>query len=373
MALVNKAGFTLIEVIIAITISSMMAVSVFMIFRQMQDSSRRINSIIDLDVEDSVISNQLERDVNGIFVPWMVEDDKKVDSDGDGQKEQAQQADKQKSEQEEKETKEKEAAPKDGVSQKEKKSQKKLIPIKNPLVLVQGGDRLEKLSFITNNPLPVYGMSSDGSTTRAKQCVARVEYTVESSPESPLVYRLYRQESDGLGSNEQKQPMKYLLSDRIKTISVKLYAAKKKEQKKPTATQPAGPNAKVAPGAEEQDASVEDDKLIELTAWDDDVVKSNNELQPNFLPLIVKVSLEVWESRNPSPDDQTRPYDFYYTVYAYASGAIKPTAFEASQQRAAPASQQAEGDRGQLAPNWASRQPGAQQTSESAQQAEGNA
>lgn len=65
----NSSGFTLIEITVALLIGSLLSVSLYQVFQNIQKSVMRMNSVIDLDSPVISFYNQLEQDILGIFTP----------------------------------------------------------------------------------------------------------------------------------------------------------------------------------------------------------------------------------------------------------------------------------------------------------------
>lgn len=67
--MIRKQGFTLIEIIIALLIGSLIIGSLYKILQQIQRGVTMITTVIDLDAPLISLHNQLERDLLGTFVP----------------------------------------------------------------------------------------------------------------------------------------------------------------------------------------------------------------------------------------------------------------------------------------------------------------
>ncbi len=282
----NKPGFTLIEMMVAIVITSILGGMLLTIFLQTQRSVNRINETIDVDFEDSIIYNQLEKDISGIFVPQLFVDDRSSES-----------------------KKEKPAQPGQPPKQAQPpKPKRKLARVKDALVSANEGKSIKNLSFITNNPLQVYGES--------KPRMVRVEYYLEPDENNSKQLKLYRRESNKIEMAEFKDadPRSYQIAAGVKQFSLEFYAAKqpkKKEKKKEDEKKKEG-----------EEARKEVPELVPFAEWNDSTTKENKELYQELLPIFLRVDLELWESSNPD-EDQSRKYTFFYHVFAFDSGVVQ--------------------------------------------------
>jgi len=64
-----KQGFSLIEIMVALLITSLMSISLYQLVRTSGNAVERIRTIIDVDQPLMIFYKQLERDMTGIFVP----------------------------------------------------------------------------------------------------------------------------------------------------------------------------------------------------------------------------------------------------------------------------------------------------------------
>ena len=65
----KRTGFTLLELVIAMAISSILAIALFTSFYQINRSSRLVEQTISIDMRASILENLLEKDISGVFVP----------------------------------------------------------------------------------------------------------------------------------------------------------------------------------------------------------------------------------------------------------------------------------------------------------------
>lgn len=68
----KQSGMTLIELVIAMTISSMLALLLYQTFSQSQKAGFTIDAMLDYEVAMPIMYNQLDKDISSIFVPEQV-------------------------------------------------------------------------------------------------------------------------------------------------------------------------------------------------------------------------------------------------------------------------------------------------------------
>jgi prepilin-type N-terminal cleavage/methylation domain-containing protein len=145
----TQAGFNLIELIIALSITSVLLLSIFGVIRRIQQSVRQVSGTIDKGTVASVFADQLERDVLGMFSPDIVQQELKMPSGKTQIKEQ--------------------------------------IKKWEPVYSVQKSDRGLVWSFITTGGLEV--VTAQGRIL-TQPLVRRVLYKLEPQQESRQLYRL---------------------------------------------------------------------------------------------------------------------------------------------------------------------------------------
>ena len=65
-----RKGFTIIEVVIAIFLASLISLSLFQLLNQVRRAVKRITNVIDVDMPLIGFYNQVEKDVTGMFAPF---------------------------------------------------------------------------------------------------------------------------------------------------------------------------------------------------------------------------------------------------------------------------------------------------------------
>ncbi len=253
-----KPGFTLIEVILATALASVISVTLIFMLQQMNGTLMRVDRISDLHMRASMLQNQMERDITGAFAPT---DFSATDTNGEQKK--------------------------DGPKKIEK--------------IFWGDNTLETLTFITNNPLQSYWGERSG---KAQPKIVRVVYRLVPDTKRANVYTLMRQEGSDLtfesytadSSTNRAYPMiegiKSIQIDYITLIKKESSTADKQEaaQATPAEKTPEEPTQKVEEEFErrtekEWKNNIEDQKppwplipqfiTMQVTLWDDTFKRTN--------------------------------------------------------------------------------------------------
>lgn len=244
-------GFTLIELSIALVISSMLTLLLYESFSQAQRSARNSNSLMDAAMVMPVVYNQLEKDFTAMFVPERVfkdlaEKSKKKDAS--------------------------QPAPQAEGADKEKKKQE---PFKDIFLYTTQEKIFERMSFISTHSLALY----DTVVPHA----VRVLYHLEPLADKPGLFSLVRQETTKLdmplAKFKEEKVRAYDLMRSVKNLKLEFLVPEKepeepaqegKEQKK--ASQPQAPK-----------------KYRTLTTWAGD--GGEGEKKPEYLiPAYINVS-----------------------------------------------------------------------------------
>lgn len=184
------SGFTLIEILVVIFITSFFAPVLLTSLYQFGQFQTRIDNLITIHMRIGITAHQLEKDIMGAFIPMQ--------------------------------------------AQKEKKENKEHKPLEQIFFSVHKDGKLQTLSFISNNPTQVYVGEKVGTI---KPRIVRVHYTMQPEEGQPNSFVLMRQESTELEIEKYKDYKKihaYELLSGIKSLSCTFTACieKKKETKK---------------------------------------------------------------------------------------------------------------------------------------------
>lgn len=167
----HAAGFTLIEITIALLISSMLTLLLYQSFSQAQRSARNSSSVLDAVVMMPIVYNQLEKDFSTIFVPERVfKDLEEKSKKKDGSPQAGMQA-----------------APQVNGADTDKKKKE---PFKDIFVGAVKEKKLELMSFISTHSLALY----DTVVPHA----VRVVYRLVPLIDNPTLFSLVRQETTKL-------------------------------------------------------------------------------------------------------------------------------------------------------------------------------
>lgn len=255
-----KQGFTLIELLVALVISSMIISSLFLVFFQTQRVALTTQNVIDLDTQFSVLNNQLEKDVSGIFVPAQAH----MSPEKVGNKEGAVASDK-------KET---------------------IKPLKNIFFSSNKGELLSELTFITSSPVRVYEHAKNSEVTPR---MVRVYYRLIPDKNRKDLFVLTRQEGTDLDTNRYKPgPTSirgYEIANNIKEITVQYSVPLPKQ---------------------DQDKKDEKARYEVVKEWRDDEAKGTAQKRPK-IPSFITMNITLWNNQK----ENTRTYMFEYPIASF--------------------------------------------------------
>ena len=160
-------GFALIEIILAISISSIIGIALFSGLFQIYNSEEQVAETVSVGRRVAIITERMQKDLTGMFWPKLTQDDSKK-----------------KTEQENGEQEE-----------KQQPTIKKILFSENQQI-AENIESLKELTFITANPLQVYG--------EAKPRATRVIYTLEEEQDLKNSYALFRKGSINLDYKEAR-------------------------------------------------------------------------------------------------------------------------------------------------------------------------
>lgn len=216
-------GFTLIELVVALVIASGLMLALYQTYKQVQNATISLNTIIDIDTPLQTLYDRLSIDIPGIIVPstYLAEVEallKKEDKNEDQKKQ---------------EGADKKEAPKKEAEKKEE-SQKL-----EDVFSYQSSDNSFKLTFITTGGIKSIDTSSPEAKPLTRPSLKRVYYTLEPDKSSPELYRLTWGQTENLQLKlaDGAKLLQYELAWDIKKMSMSffVYEAPKAESKsKPT-------------------------------------------------------------------------------------------------------------------------------------------
>lgn len=260
-----KSGFTLIEIMIATLIASVLSISLFYSYSQTNRMVGFIDDYVEIFDAAILIDQRFSKDVSGAFIPVQAirqKKDDKAKKEPDKKKVDAKQPDVKKSE----------------------KEQNKAPVLKDPFISKNFENNLTMFSFITNNPVrSFWGKQSGGPKTN----VARIVYTLEAdktAPKDKPKFTLYRQEGQDLNlssyTNKESQVERYAVAENVKACKILFIAT------------------------DEHDKTTE---VKEFTDWV--TSKDEKDFRSKIkLPETVVLTISLWNT------DQTRDKEFVLVV-----------------------------------------------------------
>jgi prepilin-type N-terminal cleavage/methylation domain-containing protein len=153
-------GFSLIEVVIGIAISSIISIILFQSFSQTYKTIKTIDNMIFMDRRVCVLQNQLDKDITTIFIPEQLNHEK----------------------------------------------------LERYFYSQNNQKQLKEFTFITTNVLQVYQSASPR--------IVRVTYQLRENKKDSNEYSLFRKESTNLVFGAEKDAIEYELTDYIKDFSI---------------------------------------------------------------------------------------------------------------------------------------------------------
>lgn len=249
-------GFTLIEITIALFISSMLTLLLYQSFSQAQRAARNSSALIDAVTAMPIAYNQLEKDFTTIFVPARVFSDI---ADKAQKKEGA-------------------SSPAQTTASSPEESDKKpKEPFKDIFVSTLQEKNLAQLSFISTHSLALYN-------TVVPHAV-RVLYRLMPTVDNPKIFTLVRQETTTLDMPlkkfKEEKVREYDLMRGVKELRVELLVPEKE------------PEAEQQPGQEKQEQKQtkqeqQPKKYITLDKWEGDSEKGDKKTE-HLIPAYIHV------------------------------------------------------------------------------------
>lgn len=216
----NFSGFTLIELLIGTAISGILLSLLFVTLSQINRTKKNLDNSIRKSSRVSLVHSLTERDLMGAFVPIVPEvpeepeEEKKPEPQKPGEQKKPEEPKKE-------EKKEDKKPPKPKVD--------KIFFSENK------GANIQTLTFISNNPMPVYWSKKAG---KPQPKIVRVVYRLQPDPARRNAFRLMRQEGDDLSYDfydakipaEKQKYRPYEVVDGIKNFSAVYYYVPVKKQ-----------------------------------------------------------------------------------------------------------------------------------------------
>lgn len=250
-----KAGFSLVEVLVAASVASLLSIALFLCWGQIQKSVVKSDNAISITDRILLLQRQFEQDFMGICLPVS---------------------------RPYKKSEEKEAA----SGEKKPKLVERVF-----YATTQTGDSLETLTFLTNNPMQVYWSDRVGG---ARPHIARVQYKLkkdESKKDKKISYTLYRQEKYALDLDDFNKEGKggvrsYALITGIKELKLTYW----QEVQTKTVRQDQGDR-----GENEKENSKIVKDIKKISAWDLEKEKQTKDVFIRPIPTMIKIELNLWD------------------------------------------------------------------------------
>ncbi len=255
-----RSGFTLIELIIGLLISSIILLALYSSFYVTGKVIKASDDIINIDVHIALVAHQLENDFSGIFVPLQLSSTTTTTIAAAPNAKQPAKA-----------------------PEQEKESPQK--EIKDIFISSNKDTSLQLLSFITNNPLQMY--HKEGPTSR----MVRVVYKLVPN-EDKTSFALTRQEATNLDLKDfeikGKQGIRaYELTQNIKSLQV--------EYRYPEPSKPEG--KKETKESNPQDAKPEQQPITfkMVKEWGKENLPAKEKETIPKIPQCINIILELWD------------------------------------------------------------------------------
>lgn len=277
-----KHGFTLIEVLIATAIASLLTVSLFFSFNQINDSVRKASDTIDMLDAALLVDQLLLKDVSGAFIPVQAIPPKETKKKPDAGKKPDDKTDK-----------DKKAPDKGDAATDEQKSKVPLL--KDPFMSKNAAEQMMNIfTFITANPMRVYWGEKTGEPKPA--CV-RVVYSLQEKKDRVKKeprYQLYRQEGTKLDlalyTKTESEFERYLIADNIVSCKLKFIVADEEQEEEKEEN--AGAKKQPAKDAEKKDTKPKIE-IKEFNEWLTDKGKKDVRTRlmlPNTVIMTLRLS-----------------------------------------------------------------------------------
>lgn len=282
-----KQGFSLIELSIGLFLSSLIGTALYNAFFVTNRVVSISDNFITTDVRAALIENQFEKDFAGVIIPDETEivqttTSKKASEDKENQ----------------------------AASQEKKEEQPKKKPTEKIFYAENDkDDRLQLLTFITNNPIKVYEKATN---TSSKSRVVRVVYRLVADEENQQSFTLMRQESHELDfkaydPKATKSIRGFELASGIKSIQFEYMYPVKKEAKQ-----------EFSNSAQGQTQEKQKPEFKKIKNWN---VESKDEKQDQpKIPEFIQCTCEFWDNKH---SEESFIFDFQIMTFAAQTAAKK--------------------------------------------------
>lgn len=275
--IMNKRGFTLIELMVAMFMASIVSLALFTALSQSLNIQKIVDDFLYLTAHEYMIHNQLSIDLMGAFVP--IKGEKAAQSHNSSKKSQNSSA-----------------QPTPTKSAQGSAPEKKEKPLEKVFLGTEKKSMFDTLTFITRNPLIIYWSESSG---HAKAKRARVIYRLEiEEGEKEESYKLTRQEGAELVAkkydSKETNARKQTVATGIKSMQLSyLFSFSQEDQEKKKETQH---NAKEAEKTSQKSNPRSKITFKTINHWNSD---DNNQYKETktAIPDFVQITTELWDKQ----------------------------------------------------------------------------
>lgn len=285
-------GFTLIELIVATLIASMISAVLLTALYQSSNIQASVDSTIDFSERMGIITNLFEKDLAGAFVPKSAVAGAMADKQAGAEKS---------------DNAQKTAEKQSNADQKQEKKKEKKKPIEKIFYSTSKNGMLDTLTFVTNNPLVVF-VGKDVGVVKPK--AVRVQYKLKQEDNSKDSYVLVRQESNELDLAEYKNVREQEVIGGIKKLSVSFTARIEKKTESSSAKASADTASEQNKG-EQKKKQEKEKKLYEYKVQPEWVSEQKKEAaqqqekkdtdkkEPEFprIPYSVEFKITLWDKQ----------------------------------------------------------------------------
>ncbi len=264
-------GFTLIEVMLAIAIASVLSGILLTSVFQSNQVIKIINNIMDYNITATALTHQLSKDIRGAFVPLSVQLLQKQKQSVSA-----------KATPDKQDKKNKMGNAKKTPPKKPPEKKQKLPKIEKIFYSSQKNNNLDVLTFITNNPLQPY-WSSIGQGSVAKRPtikMVRVVYRlVPEDQDKPVSYKLLRQESEKIDFAKFRlggDIRAFEIANNIKQVKTEYYVLVPKKTE----------------GKKSKKPKLE---LKKMPTWNDGKLPGEQKTKISMTPHFAKLSIIFWD------------------------------------------------------------------------------
>lgn len=274
-----KPGFTLLEILIATAISSLLMTILFFSYNQVNNVVRYVTDYTDIFDAAILVEQQITKDIAGAFIPVQAVEQKKQEKQKTASSDEKKQ-------------------PEPELESEQKSFDKiRMKVLKDPFVSKNVGKNMSMLSFITANPMRVYWGKKTGEP---KPSIARVVYTLQEdkdSSKSRSRFSLYRQEGKELElsayTKKESSIERYLIAENIESCALSFLLAVEKESEQEGSEQSQNnkdpSENKNTPEAKKQ----KKEKEVEIKTFDDWRIDGEKKDARSKLKLPDEVSMEI--------------------------------------------------------------------------------